>query len=126
MRPHLLTLVATGSWLLASAAPALSLSLEDCQRWMAQLRTEAEGTSIAGRESKGDRKNLLDALDGARTEGRKGNSKAAVEDVKTFRERAASLAADGKVSQLQGDRLRNISDTVQHCLEQVGATGNTE
>ncbi len=120
MRHRTLTAVAAGSWLLA-AVPAWPVTIEDCQRWMAELRSETEGAAITGDQSADERRTLLENLDGARREGQQGDRAASLGDVKSFRKRAASLADEGKVTRVEGDRLRNLSETVRRCLEQAEA-----
>jgi hypothetical protein len=105
--------------LLAAAAPALSATLADCQRGMTELRTETERATITGVESRNDRKTLLDSVDSARRESRNGNPGTSLDRMRTFRERAASFAAGGKISRLEGSRLQNLSDNVKRCLQQV-------
>ena len=100
-----------------------SLTLADCELWRQQLREETSGVQPSDNEAASERDALVKKLDRA-TLGRKGAKTAdSVKDVSEFKKRAARLAAQGKVSQLQGDRLNTLSDTFLHCVERVDAEG---
>ncbi|HLY37442.1 MAG TPA: hypothetical protein VKU61_05360, partial [Candidatus Binatia bacterium] len=46
---------------------------------------------------------------------------ASVQRMKRVERQAANLAARGQVSQMEGQRLKNLSETTRRCLEQVKA-----
>ena len=118
-----LVVLVGGSWLAAIAAPAVAVTnIEDCQRWMDQLQTRTGEVTITGGDE--ERRKLLDHVDQARGEGNRGKLRESIEKVKRFQDRAAALAAQGKVSRSEGAQLGNLSEAVRRCLEAVESGGS--
>jgi hypothetical protein len=104
------------SWVATVAAPALAFtSVEECQLWMDKLRERTDQVAIAGSDD--ERKKLLEHVDGAQGDGREGNLRDSIANVKRYQSRAAELTARGKVSRVDGQQLGNLSETVRRCLE---------
>jgi hypothetical protein len=100
---------------------ARALTIDDCELWIGAVQTEASSIRIAGDHAADDRQALLHSLDQARKDGRAQRLAGSAKGIETFRKRAAALAASGRVSKVEGDRLMNLGDTMQHCIEQLRA-----
>ena len=103
-------------WLVA---PAAALTAEDCELWLQQLRGEAGKVPIAGEEGAEQRKRLLERVDEASHPGRQQKPADPAAKLAKFQEQAKALAAQGKVSAVEGERLFNIAEAARRCLERV-------
>jgi len=119
MKPNIVAL-ALASLLLIAPRPTpaqRSLTRADCELWLDKLQGEVSGVQVGGTEGASEHSALLDDLKKARREDAKPAD--ALKQVGKFKKRAARLAAAGKVNQVEGQRLGNLSDTVSHCIKQV-------
>ena len=118
MRPSAVATLALASSLLVPCRGA-ALTLEDCELWLQQLQGEVSQGQAGGAQGASEYEALLNDLKQASLR-RKGTTPAdSAKDVSHFKKRAAQLAAQGKVSRLEGDRLNNLSDTVLQCIKHV-------
>ena len=110
------TLLALATFVLLVPSPVVALGPEDCERWLSELREEVADADIADQDEQAA---LVKGLDEASL-GRKGTKKSdSIKGVGEFKKKAAKLAAEGKVSRTEGERLDTLSETVRRCLEQV-------
>jgi len=110
---------ALGSLLLLAPSSGMAVTMEDCARWLQQLRGEASGVPISGTTAKDNRRDLLEHLDKATVPGDAKDATDALHNVAEFRKRAARLTSEGRVSKQAGQRLDTLGDTYRHCVEQV-------
>ena len=111
--------IGVASLLLLAPVPARALSAEDCQLWLAQLRAETASVPVAGTNSDHERGRLLARLDDASLRRPRASLTESLTQMKKFQEQAAVLAAAGKVTPVEGQRLDILSETVRHCMERV-------
>jgi len=124
MAARALAAITAASLLSLSLAPvpARALSAEDCQLWLAQLRGETASVPVAETTSGHERERLLARLDDASLQRPRVTLTESLTQVKKFQEHAAMLTAAGRVTPVEGERLKNLSETVRHCLERVRGT----
>jgi hypothetical protein len=125
MTPRLWSTLAVVWSLLLVPVAVPAVTIEDCQLWLGQLRGEAGSAQIGGEEAADTRRELLKQIDDASPRKQATPSESA-KGISKFQKRARQLAADGKVSATEGERLQTLSDTVRHCLEQVEAEQEEE
>ena len=102
------------------AGRAGAVTAEDCTRWIDQLSGEVSRADIRGKQGKVTRDAIMQEIDGARrTVGEP--TDASLQRMKRVERQAADLAARGQVSNMEGQRLKNLSETTRRCLEQVKA-----
>ena len=111
--------IGLASSLLLAPAASRALSADDCQLWLAQLRVETASASITGAKSAHERERLLGRLDDASLRQPRATLIESLKQVTKFQEHAATLAADGKVTPVEGQRLGNLSETVRRCIDRV-------
>lgn len=108
---------------LFAGSRARALTIDDCELWLGAVQGEASSVAITGDHAADDRRALLKSLDQARKDGRAQHLAGSAKGIENFRKHAAALAASGRVSKVEGARLMNLGDTVQHCIEQLRTTG---
>jgi len=97
-----------------------AVTADDCTRWIDQLGGEVTRADIRGKQAKDSRNAIMQELDAARRAVDE-PSGASLQRMKKVERQAADLAARGQVSQTEGQRLKNLSETTRRCLEQVKA-----
>jgi len=105
--------------MLGLVAPAAALTAGDCDLWLQQLRGETGRVPITGDDGAEQRRRLLGRLDEASRPGGQRERSDSAAKVARFQEEAKALAAQGKVSPVEGERLFNIAETARRCLERV-------
>src|SRR5207247_10384861 len=92
---------------------------DGCQPWLAPRRAESPSASITGAKSAHGRERLLSRLDDASLRQPRATLIESLKQLTKFQEHAATLAADGKVTPVEGQRLGNLSETVRRCIDRV-------
>ena len=118
MHPRL-AVVVLGSMLVVAARPAVAVTLGDCEAWLSRLRGEVAGAEIAGNDAARHRKALIDGAEEASRTGRERRLDASEKALARFREQAAELTAQGKLTREQGQRLDVLSEATRRCLAQT-------
>ncbi len=75
--------------------------------------------SFTGLKSAHERERLLGRLDDASLRQPRASLIESLKQATKFQEHAATLAADGKVTPIEGKRLATLSETVRRCMERV-------
>jgi len=96
-----------------------SLTMEDCEIWLQQLQGEVEDVQVSGSEGASEHEALLKDLKQASLRRKGAKAEDSLKQVGKFKKRAGQLAAEGRVQEVEGQRLKNLSDTITHCIEQV-------
>ena len=99
-----------------AARPARALGPGDCDRWIGQLRDEASNTLSEG----DDRDGLLRRLDEASLHQKGATVNDSAKRLGEFQRKAARLKAAGKVTDVQGQRLQNLSEAARRCVIRLG------
>jgi hypothetical protein len=116
-----LAVAVLGSTLVLAARPAAAVTLGDCDEWLSRLRGEVAGVEIAGADAATQRKALVDGAEEASRTGRERRLEASEKALARFREQAAELTAQGKLTQTAGERLDTLSEATRRCLAQTHA-----
>jgi len=116
--PFRAVLVVVACTLFAGRAGAVTA--DECVRWIDQLGGEVNRADIRGKQAKDSRDAIMHDIDAARRTVDEPTD-ASVQRMKRVERQAAELAARGHVSRMEGQRLRNLSETTRRCLEQVKA-----
>jgi hypothetical protein len=95
---------------------AVALGPEDCDRWIGQLRDEASNTLNAGEEREG----LLRRLDEASLQKQGTTIESSMKQLDEFQRKTARLGAAGKFSNVENQRLRNLTEAARRCVAQIG------
>jgi hypothetical protein len=96
------------------------VTASDCIRWIDQLGGEVTRADIHGKQAKDSRNAIIQEIDAARRTVDEPTD-ASLQRMKRVERQAAELAARGQVSRMEGQRLKNLSETTRRCLEQVNA-----
>jgi hypothetical protein len=119
MRPSIVATLGLTPVLLLAPRLGAALTFEDCERWLQQVHGEASGIEVSDPEGERERAALLEALERASLQRKGSTPSASLKDMSDFKKRAQRLAAEGRVSPVERERLETLSDTVRRCIEQV-------
>jgi hypothetical protein len=102
------------------AGRAGAVTADECTRWIDQLGGEVTRADIRGKQSKDSRDAMMHEIDAARRTVDEPTD-ASLQRMKRVERQAAELITRGQVSRMEGQRLKNLSETTRRCLERVNA-----
>ena len=102
------------------AGRAAAVTADDCARWIDQLGGEVTRADIRGKQATETRSAMMREIDAARRTVVEPTD-ASLKRMKRVERQAAELVARGQVSNMEGQRLKNLSETTRRCLEHVTA-----
>ena len=104
------------------AAPAFAQTVDECQGKIADLRAATLNATFSGQNAAKDQAGLIGKLDSATKKLAEGKNQDALANLTSFRDKVATLAAQGKVSQADADALIAGANDAIACVQGLTTT----
>ena len=125
MMKHLRLLVALAvlaASLAIIAAPAFAQTAAECSAKIEALKAQTAATTFVGQNAAKDQAGLIGKLESAQSKLAQGKNQDALANLISFRDKVATLAAQGKVSQADADALVARANEAISCVQGLTTT----
>ena len=116
-----LAVVAASLGIIAASAFAQTAA-DECSAQIETLKTQTEATTFVGQNAAKDQAGLIGKLDSATKKLAEGKNQDALANLTSFRDKVATLAAQGKVSQADADALVARANEAISCVQGLTTT----
>ena len=107
------------------AAPAFAQTADECNAQIEALKAQTTATTFVGQNATKDQAGLIGKLESAQSKLAQGKNQDAIANLTSFRDKVATLAAQGKVSQADADALIAGANEAIACVQRLTTTTTT-
>ena len=104
------------------AAPAFAQTAADCNAKIETLKAQTVATTFVGQNAAKDQAGLIGKLESAQSKLAQGKNQDAIANLTSFRDKVATLATQGKVSQADADALIAGANDAIACVQGLTTT----
>ena len=104
------------------AAPAFAQTAAECSAKIETLKGQTAATTFVGQNAAKDQAGLIGKLESAQSKLAQGKNQDAIANLTSFRDKVATLAAQGKVSQTDADALIAGANEAIACVQRLTTT----
>ena len=104
------------------AAPAFAQTADECSAQIAALEEQTAAITFVGQNAAKDQAGLIGKLESAQSKLAQGKNQDAIANLTSFRDKVATLAAQGKVSQTDADALIAGANEAIACVQKLTTT----